>query len=60
MNPAGLFLKVKMETMAAGTFVLKERKGDEHKLRKDINIEFDDEDSSDAGSLKITFLEVMI
>ena len=32
--------------MAAGTSFYKERKGDKHKLRKDINIEFDGEEGS--------------
>ena len=62
MNPAGeLFLKVKKETLwQQALSFYKERKGDEHKLRKDINIEFDGEEGSDAGALKITFLEMMI
>ena len=62
MNPAGeLFLKVRKETLwQQALSFYKERKGDEHKPRKDINIEFDDEEVSDAGALKITFLEMMI
>ena len=56
-----LFLKLNKEDLwpRALTFY-KDIKNDLSKLRQDINIEFEQEEGSDAGAIKITFFEMLL
>ena len=62
MNHSGeLFLKVNKDTLWQQALPFyKELKADEIKLHKNINVEFEGEEGSDAGALKVTFFEMLI
>lgn len=56
-----IFLKVNKDTLwqQALTFY-KELKSNEKRARRDLTIQFDGEEGSNAGALKIPFLEMML
>ena len=56
-----LFLKIhKADLWPRALSFYKEMKSDVSKLHRNINIEFTDEEGSDAGALKITFFEMLL